>query len=209
MKKKRTKLLVTAGPTREYIDPVRYISNDSSGRMGFAIAAAARDLGCDVTLVAGPVSLARPAGVRGIAVTSAREMREETLKASKDADIVIMAAAVADWRPKSPRRSKMKKSAKAPSIEFVENPDILADICGKRREGQTIVGFALETKDLERSARAKMKRKGCDWIVANRATAIGAASSSAILIGLNGERVELPCLPKEDLAVVILSHIMC
>jgi phosphopantothenoylcysteine decarboxylase/phosphopantothenate--cysteine ligase len=212
MKKLRTKatrFLITAGPTREYIDPVRYISNDSSGRMGFSLAKAAHELGGDVTLIAGPVGLETPEGVRGLAVTNAIEMHRATLRESKNADIIIMAAAVTDWRPKGSRRSKIKKGKKPPKLELVENPDILSDICKKRRDGQTIVGFALETADLERNARRKLKKKGCDWIVANKASAIGACVSKAILIGKDGKKVSLPKLPKEDLAVVILSHVMC
>lgn len=209
IKTKPIRVLITAGPTREYIDPVRYISNDSSGRMGFALAQAAQELGGDVTLIAGPVGLETPVGVRGIAVTTAGEMHRAALREAKGADIIIMAAAVADWRPKGTRRSKMKKGAKPPRLELVENPDILSDLCKRRRDSQTIVGFALETADLEKNARRKLKRKGCDWIVANKAKAIGACVSKAILIGKDGKKISLPRLPKEDLAVVILSHVMC
>jgi len=209
IKTKATRVLITAGPTREYIDPVRYISNDSSGRMGFALAQAAQELGGDVTLIAGPVELEVPTGVKGIAVATARGMHRAALREAKKADIIIMAAAVADWRPKGARRSKIKKGKKPLKLELVENPDILSDLCRKRRDGQTIVGFALETADLEKNARRKLKRKGCDWIVANKAAAIGARVSKAILIGSDGKKVSLPRLPKEDLAVVILSHVMC
>jgi phosphopantothenoylcysteine decarboxylase/phosphopantothenate--cysteine ligase len=209
LKTKATRVLITAGPTREYIDPVRYISSDSSGRMGFALAKAAYELGADVTLIAGPVGLETPVGVRGIAVTTAGEMHRTALREAKGADIIIMAAAVADWRPKSSRRSKIKKGKKPPRLDLVENPDILSDLCGRRRDGQTIVGFALETADLEKNARRKLKGKGCDWIVANKAQAIGACVSKALLINKDGKKVSLPNLPKEDLAVVILSHVMC
>jgi len=209
LKTKATRVLITAGPTREYIDPVRYISNDSSGRMGFALAKAAYELGGDVTLIAGPVALEVPEGVRGMAVTTAREMQKATLREAKEADIIIMAAAVADWRPKGSRRSKMKKGSKPPKLELVENPDILFDLCRKRSDVQTIVGFALETSNLEKNAKRKLKTKGCDWIVANEAHAIGACVSKAMLISKDGKKVSLPNLPKEDLAVVILSHVMC
>lgn len=208
LKTKATRVLITAGPTREYIDPVRYISNDSSGQMGFALAKAAHELGSEVTLVSGPVDLKAPPGVKGIAVTTAREMHRVASREAKKADIIIMAAAVADWRPKSTRRSKMKRDARAFKMEMVPNSDILADLSRKRKDGQTIVGFALETGDLEKNARRKLKRKGCDWIVANKASAIGARTSRAILISSEGKKVSLPRLPKEDLAVVILSHVM-
>ena len=208
----KVRVLVTAGPTREYIDPVRYISNDSSGQMGFALAKAAVELGGEVTLISGPVALAAPKGVKGIAVTTAREMHAAALKEAKKADIIIMAAAVADWRPARFSKSKLKRT-KVPkyqsTIVLKPNPDILADLCKRRRPGQTIVGFALETADLEKNARKKLKTKGCDWIVANKANAIGARVSRALLIDKDGKKVSLPRLPKDDLAVVILSHVMC
>jgi len=206
------RLLIAAGPTREYIDPVRYISNDSSGRMGFALARAAHGLGADVTLVAGPVDLEAPEGVEGIAVTSAREMQEVMLKEGRRADIIIMVAAVADWRPARFSKRKLKRTngrTDKRTIELKQNPDILADLCKKRRPGQRIIGFALETADLMKNARKKLKAKGCDWIVANKANAIGAKVSKAILMNKDGKKISLPKLPKEDLAVVILSHVMC
>ena len=209
LKTKATRMLITAGPTREYIDPVRYISNVSSGKMGFALAKAAHELGGDVTLIAGHVDRETPKGVKGIAVTTARHMHKAALREAKKADIIIMAAAVADWRPKGARRAKMKRSAKSIKLEMVPNPDILADLCMKKKDGQTIVGFALETGDLERNARRKLKKKGCDWIVANKVSAIGADVSGGILIRRDGKKIRLPRLPKEDLAVVILSHVMC
>ncbi|MFA4874162.1 MAG: phosphopantothenoylcysteine decarboxylase [bacterium] len=219
-KKKKIKVLVTAGPTREYLDPVRYISNDSSGQMGFAIAKAAGELGCDVTLVAGPVSLDTPARVRRIDVVTAREMRREVMRRAAKADIIIMAAAVADWRPRRVSKQKIKRSKGHPhpiplpsrerglTIALVENPDILAELGKTKKPGQTLVGFALETGNLERNARVKLKHKRCDWIVANSAAAIGARQSRAMLLAADGRRIALPRLAKEDLAVVILSHIL-
>ncbi len=240
MKKRPQKfrVLVTAGPTREHIDPVRYLSNDSSGQMGFALAAAAREFGCDVTLVAGPVALATPPGVRRIDVVTARQMRREVMRLAAKANVVIMAAAVADWRPAHTLKRKWKrrgtmsyvstlvrsyvsKTTKGlrkyqrtnvptyqPTITLVENPDILAELGKKKKPLQTLVGFALETDHLGRNAREKLERKNCDWIVANSATAIGARKSRAILLNANGQRIPLPRLPKQDLAVVILSHIL-
>ncbi|HPQ81044.1 MAG TPA: phosphopantothenoylcysteine decarboxylase [bacterium] len=213
MKKRRRPLrvLVTAGPTREYIDPVRYLSNDSSGTMGFAIAAAAARLGLSVTLIAGPVGLETPAGVRRIDVVSAEQMQKQAVRHALKADVVVMAAAVSDFRPARFHASKMKRSrvgGKGTSIHLKENPDILSEISRLKKPGQTVVGFALETCDLERNARKKLAEKGCDWIVANLASAIGARSSRAVLFGKNCRRVPLPRLPKEELAVLILSHVL-
>ena len=205
---KRRRILITAGPTREYIDPVRYISNDSSGQMGFALARAAAELGLDVALIAGPVNLPTPEGVKRTDVISAREMQRAAMKLAKRADVIVMAAAVADWRPARPATGKIKKTARAPSIALIENPDILAELGRRRKAGQVIIGFALETSQLEENARKKLSRKGCDWIVANSASAIGARASRAVLLGKPGHRIPLPKLPKDDLAVVILSHVL-
>lgn len=213
MKKRdsKTHVLITAGPTREYIDPVRYISNDSSGQMGFALAAAAQGLGCDVTLVAGPVALPTPPRVRRIDVISALEMQRVVTKLAAKADVIVMAAAVADWRPSRASRAKIKKSttrSKPRSIALTENQDILAGLGKIKKPHQILVGFALETSNLERNARAKLKSKRCDWIVANTAATIGAAQSQALLLAADGRRIPLPRLSKEDLAMVILSHIL-
>lgn len=204
-------ILITAGPTREYIDPVRFLSNDSSGRMGFALAKAARELGFEVTLIAGPVAIEKPKGVHGIAVVTAREMREAALAEAPQSDIIIMAAAVSDWRPARFSKKKLKRTAGASdrrTIELKANPDILAELCRKKRPRQTIVGFALESDHLEKHAREKLKRKGCDWIVANDVAAIGSNVNSGTLFGANGAAIALPRLPKEDLAFVILSHVV-
>jgi phosphopantothenoylcysteine decarboxylase / phosphopantothenate---cysteine ligase len=206
--RKKLHILIAAGPTREYLDPVRYLSNDSSGRMGFALARAARKLGATVTLVAGPVSLSTPNGVRRIDVVSAREMHEAMREHAPRADIVIMAAAVADWRPARASAAKMKKGATPPMIRLVKNPDILADLRRKAPPDQVVIGFALETEQLERNAWAKLVQKGCDWIVANRAVSIGAVKSQAILLGARGARFALPFLPKENLARIILSQVL-
>jgi phosphopantothenoylcysteine decarboxylase/phosphopantothenate--cysteine ligase len=207
----KTRVLITAGPTREYIDPVRYISNDSSGRMGCALAKAALELGCEVTLIAGPIAIEKPKGAHGIAVISAREMRTAVLKEARDADVIIMAAAVSDWRPAKCSKRKLKRtdgSSNDRTIELTPNPDILAELCAKRKPGQIIAGFALESNHLERNARDKLKRKACDWIVANGVQAIGSGASSAVLFSARGGKINLPPLPKEDLAMVILSHIL-
>jgi phosphopantothenoylcysteine decarboxylase / phosphopantothenate---cysteine ligase len=161
--------LVTAGPTREPLDPVRYISNHSSGKQGYSIAAALAAEGAQVTLVSGPVSLAAPEGVTLVKVETAREM----LKACEDAlpaDIFVSVAAVADWRPvkTADKKLKLKGEGKSPTIELAENPDILRTLSHKKKKRPTLViGFAAETHDLERHAQEKLTRKGCDWIVTN------------------------------------------
>ncbi|MEM6412250.1 MAG: bifunctional phosphopantothenoylcysteine decarboxylase/phosphopantothenate--cysteine ligase CoaBC [Pseudomonadota bacterium] len=163
-------VLVTAGPTREPLDPVRFLSNHSSGQQGYAIAGALADLGAKVTLVSGPVSLAAPTGVDRVSVETAREM----LSACEDAlpaDVFISVAAVADWRPADRAAKKMKlkgKSKDTPALALAENPDILATIARKRtKRPDLVIGFAAETNDVEANAREKLKRKRCDWIVAN------------------------------------------
>lgn len=205
-----TRVLITAGPTREYIDPVRYISNDSSGRMGFALAEAATHLDCRTTLITGPVDLDTPDGVKRIDVLSADDMHKAVMREAKRHDVIIMAAAVADFTPRTKAKNKIKKSvrnAKGAEIKLKRTKDILADLC-KKRNHKTIIGFALETKGLEKNARKKLNAKGCDWIVANSAKTINSKSSKALLIPKDGKKISLPRLPKEDLAIVILSHVL-
>jgi phosphopantothenoylcysteine decarboxylase/phosphopantothenate--cysteine ligase len=158
-------ILVTAGPTHEAIDPVRYIANRSSGRQGFAIAAAAADLGADVTLIAGPVHLATPRGVARIDVETALDMQAEVEKALP-ADAAIMVAAVADWRVDD-APAKLKKEAGPPALNWQKNPDILANLCAAPNRPKLVIGFAAETETAVEHATAKRLRKGCDWIVAN------------------------------------------
>ncbi len=159
--------IVTAGPTAEAIDPVRVITNRSSGKQGYAIASALAALGCDVTLVSGPTALAAPAGVTRVAVESARDMLA-ACEAALPADIAVCVAAVADWRPETCGQVKIKKgSGQAPSVALVENPDILAMLSTSKARPRLVVGFAAETNDVEAHAQAKLARKGCDWIVAN------------------------------------------
>jgi phosphopantothenoylcysteine decarboxylase/phosphopantothenate--cysteine ligase len=162
------RVLVTAGPTHEAIDPVRYIANRSSGKQGFAIARAAAAAGADVTLVTGPVSLADPPAVTAIRVESAREMLAEVERALP-ADVAVFAAAVADWRVAEPDAQKLKKgTAGTPKLDLVENPDILAAVAHRKSNRPLLViGFAAETEHIIKNARAKLDRKGCDWIVAN------------------------------------------
>jgi phosphopantothenoylcysteine decarboxylase/phosphopantothenate--cysteine ligase len=165
---KGRKIIVTSGPTHEAIDPVRYIANRSSGKQGHAIAAALQKLGADVRLVTGPVSLADPAGVAVTHVESARQMRDAVLQ-QLPADAAIMVAAVADWRVRKEAGQKIKKQKgeAAPTLEMIENPDILATVGHHEKRPYLVIGFAAETIDLEKNAKAKLKRKGADLIVAN------------------------------------------
>jgi phosphopantothenoylcysteine decarboxylase/phosphopantothenate--cysteine ligase len=187
---KGKRALITAGPTLEPIDPVRFISNRSSGRQGYAIAAALAELGADVTLVSGPTNLAAPPGVSLKRVESAAEM----LKASQAAlptHVAVMVAAVADWRPARRADEKIKKarSGGAPTIALEETPDILATLSkrGKKRP-KLVIGFAAETENVEEHARAKIARKGCDWIVANDVSGdvMGGAENQVLLITKDG-----------------------
>ena len=202
--------LVTAGPTREPLDPVRYISNHSSGKQGYAIAAALAAEGARVTLVSGPVSLAAPQGVDLVKVETAREM----LKACEDAllaDVFVSVAAVADWRPvkPSPKKLKLKGEGAAPTIELAENPDILRTLSHKKKKRPTLViGFAAETDDVERHAQEKLARKGCDWIVANDVSGdvMGGADNEIALITRDGiER--WPRMPKDKVAARLTDKI--
>jgi phosphopantothenoylcysteine decarboxylase/phosphopantothenate--cysteine ligase len=165
--------IVTAGPTAEPIDPVRLLTNRSSGKQGYAIAAALAELGADVTLVSGPTALAAPAGVRRIEIETAREMLA-ACEAALPADIAVCVAAVADWRPEAVGAAKIKKGADGPpAIALVENPDILAALSKGAHRPNLVVGFAAETDNVETHAQAKLARKGCDWIVANDVSIAG------------------------------------
>ncbi|MHB1595927.1 MAG: bifunctional phosphopantothenoylcysteine decarboxylase/phosphopantothenate--cysteine ligase CoaBC [Streptosporangiaceae bacterium] len=202
------RVVVSAGGTREEIDPVRFIGNWSSGRQGYAVAAAAAARGADVTLVAANTALPDPAGVRVVRVTSAADLREATLPLARVADVVVMAAAVADYRPAVRSATKLKKSGGAPApISLAENPDILRELAGPLRQpGQVIVGFGAETSDLLANGAAKLAAKGCDLLVVNQVgdgLAFGSADNAAEILAADGERVSVPRGPKENLADVI------
>ncbi len=205
--------VVTSGPTHEPLDPVRFIGNRSSGRQGHAIASALADAGAAVTLVTGPVALPDPRGTVTQHVTTAREMLA-AVEACLPADIAIFAAAVADWRPAVEATRKLKKSDRnsAPTIELVENPDVLRLIA--RRQGdrpRLVIGFAAETGDLESNAAAKLDRKGCDWILANDVSpetgVFGGARNRVLLLGRDGTREAWPLLDKEELARRLVARI--
>ena len=160
-------VLVTAGPTREAIDPVRFVSNRSSGKMGYALAAAARARGHAVCLVSGPVALEPPRGVEVVRVTTAADMLAAVRKRVRACDLLVMAAAVADWRPKNPARRKLKKSAGPPRIVWEPTPDVLQTLAPLKKKSQTFCGFAAETHALAREARRKLRAKNLDAIAAN------------------------------------------
>ena len=196
------RMVVTAGPTREYIDPVRYLSNESSGRMGFEIARAAAEQGWKVTLIAGPVQLETPAGVRRVDVVSAREMLAAVREAFRGAEALFMAAAVADWRPRRRLSGKWRAKdggAEAASIDLVRNPDVLATVA-KRKADRLVVGFALETGNGLRRARAKLERKGLDYIVLNDDSALNARRATVTIIGRDGTQRLLENRSKQTLA---------
>jgi phosphopantothenoylcysteine decarboxylase / phosphopantothenate---cysteine ligase len=205
-------VLVTAGPTFEVIDPVRGITNLSSGKMGFAIARAAREAGADVTLIAGPVSLATPRGVNRIDVKSAQDMFRATEPQAPGADVFVATAAVADWRPASASDHKIKKdgSGKPPELAFTENPDILATVAASARAKSGAlfcVGFAAESHDLLANAQAKRLRKGVPLLVGNIGPATFGADDNALLL-VDGEGTqELPRASKLDLARQLVAQI--
>jgi phosphopantothenoylcysteine decarboxylase/phosphopantothenate--cysteine ligase len=207
------RVLVTAGGTREEIDPVRFIGNWSSGLQGYALARTAAARGAEVTLVAANTSLADPAGVHVIKVTSACQLREAAIQAAAAADVVVMAAAVADYRPAVRSDTKLKKAGEAPEpIELTENPDILRELSEERRKsGQIIVGFAAETDDPIANGRAKLAAKGCDLLVVNKVgngLAFGTADNQAEILAADGQHVSVPLGPKESLAEVIWDNVV-
>ncbi len=204
-------VLVTAGPTREELDPVRFLSNYSSGKMGYALATAARDRGARVILVSGPVSHPAPAGLTLIRVTSAQEMYEVVLEKAGEADVIIKAAAVADYRPVERATQKTKKGqTETLSVALQRNPDILAEL-GRRKEGQILVGFAAETDHLLEHARDKLQAKNLDMIVANDVTQNGAgfdADTNIVrLLTCDGQCEELPQMAKSAVASSILDRV--
>jgi phosphopantothenoylcysteine decarboxylase/phosphopantothenate--cysteine ligase len=209
------RVLITAGPTHEPIDPVRYIANRSSGKQGYAIAAAAQAAGADVTLVSGPVELGTPKGVTVIRVESARDMLAR-VEAALPVDIAIFAAAVADWRVANEGGQKLKKTENAmPPLQLVENPDILATISKlKDKRPSLVIGFAAETENLIDNAKAKLKRKGCDWIVANDVSpatgVMGGDSNTVHLLTRDGDGIAVdswPAMTKEQVACDLVAHI--
>src|SRR4030042_2815535 len=202
-------IVVTAGGTQEPIDPVRHISNRSSGKMGYALAEAARDRGAEVILISAPTALPTPVGIEVIQVQTALQMREAVLKATPKADALLMAAAVADYRPTTTAKSKLKKEETPRlTLKLVRNPDILSEVKGDLIK----IGFAAESEDLIKKATAKLKEQRLHLIVANDITAtdsgFGADTNKVVLINRRGKKEELPLLPKSEVAHKILDKVV-
>lgn len=199
------RVLITSGPTREYLDPVRFLTNASSGAMGFALAAAARAAGARVSVVSGPTALRAPRGVEVVRVTAALEMRREVLRRVRAADLIIGAAAVCDWRLVRVARHKIKRGPGRVSMNLTPNPDIIKAAASRRRPGQVFIGFALETRAKEANARAKLKRKGLDLVAANGPSCLASGRARLTLVGRTGD-VRLPEMPKARAARAILAE---
>ena len=211
---KGKKILVSAGPTVEAIDPVRFISNHSSGKMGYAIAGAAEKRGAQVTLVSGPVSLEAPVGVEHIDVVTCEEMADQMLANLDQADMIIKVAAVADYKPIDPKKSKIKKkdNNKDLSISMIETPDILKLIGEKKTKDQFLVGFAAETDDLEKNALLKMKKKNLDMIAANivgsKDSGFQADTNKVKLFFRDGTSFDIPLMGKDKVANILIDHMI-
>jgi phosphopantothenoylcysteine decarboxylase/phosphopantothenate--cysteine ligase len=205
---KNRKVIVTAGPTREHLDPVRFISNPSSGKMGIAMAKAARNLGADVTLIHGPVSIDLPSDVSRVSITSAQELND-AVKNHKDADIFILAAAVSDFMPETIHDQKIKKSKAETTLNLAPTPDTLEWLGKNKNDQQTLIGFAMETENLIKNARQKRKRKKADWIIANsiadKNTGFGTDHNQVTVVG--GDRQQDFEGTKTSIARDVLSYI--
>ncbi len=205
------RIVITAGPTRESLDPARYLSNRSSGKMGYALARTAARRGAVVTLVSGPVALAAPHGVTTIQVVTAQQMHAQVLELSGAADIIVKAAAVSDFKPTTYRSQKIKKAQGFTSIAVEENPDILAELGRKRRKGSLLVGFAAESRNHEAEGRRKLLQKKADLVVVNdimgSKTGFDVETNQVILVDANASK-QLPLLSKEETANRIWDHIL-
>ena len=203
------KILVTAGPTREPLDPVRFLSNRSSGKMGYAVAAVAKSRGHEVILISGPVAI-EPPDVKVIQVTTAEQMFEGVDKNVEWCDALVMAAAVADWRPAVISNRKIKKAEAAPIIHLERTPDILKRVSGKKGK-KLYIGFAAETENLEEEAKRKLQEKGLDLIVANDVSASDAGfevdNNRVVLLSSTGQPESLPLMPKQQVAERIVQWI--
>ncbi len=206
----RRRVVVTAGPTWEPIDPVRFLGNRSTGRMGFAVAKEAFDRGADVTLVVGPGTASPPEGPRVVRVTTAEEMHDAVVEAAADADAVVMAAAVADFRPAERSPAKLKKEGGPPEVHLVPTPDILRELAASKGD-RVLVGFAAETDDLEAAARAKLRAKSLDLIVVNEVgregTGFGSETDHAAILSADGQDEPLRDRTKAELATAICDRL--
>ncbi len=205
------KVLVTAGPTQEKMDPVRYISNHSTGKMGYAVARCAMMRGAEVTLVSGKVDIQPPIGVRIVPVVSAADMAKAVKEAANEQDIIVKAAAVADYRPRVIADEKLKKKDEEMSVELERTEDILAYLGAHRRDGQFLCGFSMETEHMLEHSRAKLEKKNIDMIVANNLKQEGAGfgtDTNVVTLLTKDETVELPMMSKEEVAERLLDRIM-
>ncbi len=204
------RVLVTAGPTNEPIDPVRYITNHSSGKMGYAIAVQARRRGADVVLISGPTALHVPGGLTFVGVSNAREMRDRVMEHAEDATVIVKAAAVADYRPAVESATKLKKSRETMTLSLERNPDIIAEL-GAGKGNRVLVGFAMETEDLEKNARDKLRAKNMDFIVANNLSEEGAGfmhdTNMVTILYRDGSVEALPLMTKMEVAETVLDRI--
>lgn len=205
-------VLITAGPTREPLDPVRYLTNRSSGKMGYALARSTAQRGGKVTLVSGPTSLTPPSGVEFIPVETARQMFDAVMKHYQQSQVIIKSAAVADYRPINVSDHKIKKDGQGMTIEMAQNPDILAELGRRKGSDQLLVGFAAETNDLEQYALSKLRRKNADLLVANDVSQPGVGfdydTNRVRIFGANGEVEELPLMDKNLVAHRILDRVV-
>jgi phosphopantothenoylcysteine decarboxylase/phosphopantothenate--cysteine ligase len=208
---KGQKVLVTAGPTIEPLDPVRFFSNFSSGKMGYAMAEAAAEIGAEVVLISGPVSLSEPQGVQVIHVRTAEEMYQQVMEQLPQSDIVVKAAAVSDYRPQVVQPQKIKKNQDILSVELEKTVDIAAEVGRRKRPDQLLIGFAAETQQVAEYAQGKLERKGMDWIVANDVSEEGAGfgtdTNRVTLYARDGQTIALPKMNKGELARQIWSAI--
>ena len=205
---KDKKVLITSGRTKENIDPIRYLSNNSSGKMGYSLAQAAIDLGAEVTLISGPTNLEIPKGLKSfVSVESALEMYEKVDEYFGDTDIFIACAAVADYRPKEYKKEKIKKSDSDLILELVRNPDILFEM-GKKKDKQLLIGFAAETNDIKENALKKLEKKNLDFIVANNASTMGNNTNTVEIIRKNKTSIKINQKNKIELAYDILKEII-
>ena len=199
--------MVAAGPTREYLDPVRFLSNPSTGQMGYALAQAAQSCGASVTLISGPVDLAKPPRVKRIDVVSAAEMYRATIHQAKTADMIIMAAAVADYTPVRVAKTKMKKTDSVLTIKLKPTADILKWAGKHKKKNQIVVGFALEDKNLRAPAEKKLKEKNLDMIIANSPAAIGADKSTVQIKTPTNKWTRFPQATKTTIAKIIIGQL--
>jgi phosphopantothenoylcysteine decarboxylase/phosphopantothenate--cysteine ligase len=206
------RILITAGPTREAIDPVRYLSNHSSGKMGYALAAAAQKMGHHVMLISGPTALKPPPHVEFVPIISAQDMFQAVMKNYKSADVMIKVAAVADYRPQVVAKQKIKKTKNVLNLKLVKNPDILRELGKKKKLKQILVGFAAETRNSLAFAREKLKSKNCDWMIVNdvakKGIGFGSNENAVTLLNKDGTSQKLPKNSKQKIAQQILKLLL-